>query len=113
MASTPLSDAALLRRLGQRIARYRLNRNLTQDTLAREAGVSLATLQRMEAGRSAQITSLVRVLRALELLDNLDVLIPEPPESPLQQVKLEGRRRRRARTSRSETPPSWTWGDET
>jgi len=112
MASSPLSDAAVLGRLGERISRYRLNRNLTQDALAREAGVSLATLQRMEAGRSSQLTNLVRVLRALNLLDNLDVLIPEPPESPLQQIKLEGRKRRRARRSRSTNPPSWTWGDE-
>ncbi|HEX5131968.1 MAG TPA: helix-turn-helix transcriptional regulator, partial [Candidatus Krumholzibacteria bacterium] len=102
----------ILRQLGGRLARYRLNRNLTQDALAREAGVSLATLQRMEGGHSAQVARLVRVLRALGLLDNLNLLIPEPPESPLQQVKLAGRSRQRARTSRSETPPVWTWGNE-
>jgi transcriptional regulator with XRE-family HTH domain len=106
-------DSSILAQLGRRIARYRLNRNLTQGALAGEAGVSLATLQRMEAGRSAQTASLLRVLRALGLLDNLDALIPEPPESPLQQVKLAERTRQRARTSSPpERPSTWTWEDD-
>ncbi len=112
MNSNPSPDSTVLGRIGRRIARYRLNRNLTQEALAREAGVSLATLQRMEAGHSTQTASLVRVLGALELLGNIDALIPEPPLSPLQQVKLAGKKRRRARPTQKQKPSPWTWGDD-
>ena len=71
--------------LGQRIARYRLNRNMTQSALAGEAGVSLPTVQRLEGGHSTQATNLIRVLRALRLLGNLDNLVPEPVATALKE----------------------------
>jgi putative transcriptional regulator len=105
-----MSDTAALEVLGQRIARYRLNRNMTQAALAREAGISLPTVQRLEGGHSTQATNLIRVLRALQLLDNLDSLVPEPAISPLQQARMQGRTRQRASSPRSHKPASpWTW----
>ena len=105
-----MSDTAALEVLGQRIARYRLNRNMTQAALAREAGISLPTVQRLEGGHSTQATNLIRVLRALQLLDNLDGLVPEPAISPLQQARMQGRTRQRASSPRSQKPAStWTW----
>jgi transcriptional regulator with XRE-family HTH domain len=106
-------DPAALQELGQRLTRARLDRNLTQADLAREAGVSKRTVERLEAGKSTQLGNLLRMLRALDLLGRLDALVPESPPSPVEQLRLEGRRRERARRA---TPPaagrSWTWGDE-
>jgi len=108
------SDSAILKELGSRIAKHRLNRNLTQAELAQEAGISLRTLVRIEQGYPAQSPSLVRLLRVLHLLENMEALIPEPPVSPLQQLKLQGKQRKRASskpaTSASKKP--WSWGDE-
>mgnify|MGYP001814951743 FL=1 len=105
-----MSDTAVLVALGQRIARYRLNRNMTQAALAREAGISLPTVQRLEGGHSTQATNLIRVLRALQLLENLDVLVPEPAISPLQQARMQGKIRQRASSPRSRKPATpWTW----
>lgn len=107
------SDSAVLEELGSRIAQYRLNRNLTQEDLAKEAGMSLRTLVRIERGYPAQMPSIVRLLRALRLLDNMEALIPEPPVSPVQQLKMEGKKRKRA-SSKSATPAvkqPWSWGD--
>ena len=99
--------------LGRRLARHRLNRNLTQAVLAAQAGVSTLTVQRMEHGRSSQAANLIRILRALGLLDNLDALVPEPAISPIQQARMRGRIRQRAsRSGKPEPPADWSWGDE-
>ncbi len=108
------SDDATLEELGSRIARYRLNSNLTQEALAKEAGVSKRTVHRLEHGHSTQASNLIRILRALRLLENLEALIPEPAISPIQQVKMHGKKRKRASSSSDEpehkTP--WSWADE-
>ena len=108
------SDSEALRELGGRIARYRLNKNLTQAALATQAGVSRPTIQRIEQGKSTQTSNLIRILRAFNLLDNLDVLVPEPAISPIQQARMRGKTRRRASSSTRERAavPTWTWGDE-
>ena len=111
-----LSGDATLQELGSRIALHRLNRNLTQAQLAKEAGVSLSTVTRMESGSSSQISNLVRVLRALDLLENLNLLIPQPAVSPIQQLKLEGRARKRARPAKepkTEEAAPWSWDEDT
>ncbi len=105
-----LSDAAVLEELGQRIARYRLNRNMTQGALATESGVSTPTVQRLENGQSTQASNLIRILRTLHLLENLDALVPEPAISPLQQARMQGKTRQRASSPRKrQTPTRWTW----
>lgn len=112
-----LNDEAVLTELGQRLARTRLERNLSQQHLAHEAGVSKVTIERLEAGVPVKSTSLVRVLRSLGLLEALDRLIPEPLPSPVERLKLQGQRRRRARgRAGGKGPPGesgpWRWGDE-
>ncbi len=108
------TDRRVLAELGDRLARHRLNRNLTQDQLAREAGVSKRTVVRLENGQSSQVTNLVRILRALDLLGNLDALVPAPLASPIEALKVKSRKRRRASPVGSKSKPSsdWTWGDE-
>jgi len=108
------SDKAVLEELGRRVARYRLNRNLTQAAFAAEAGVSQRTVHRIEHGHSTQATNLIRVLRALGLLDNVEALVPEPAASPVQQVRLRGKQRQRASSSPAAAPADepWSWGDE-
>jgi len=107
------SDKATLIELGKRVARHRLNRNLTQSALADEAGISERTMIRLEQGQSSQLLNFIRVLRVLDLLENLEALIPEPPISPIQQVKMQGKRRKRASspTDKPETKEPWSWGD--
>jgi len=100
--------------MGERLARSRLNRNLTQAQLAADSGVSKRTVERMESGESVQLTSLVRILRALDLADNLDALIPEPGLSPVAQLERKGKERRRASSGakdRQEPGETWTWGE--
>jgi transcriptional regulator with XRE-family HTH domain len=118
MRITPQStDQAVLRELGARVAQTRLEQNLSQHEVAGEAGVGLATLKRLEAGRPVRLDAFVRVLRTVGLLEALDRAVPEPTPSPIQELKLRGRRRRRAgtprkRTSHDNQPGAFRWGDE-
>jgi transcriptional regulator with XRE-family HTH domain len=97
-----LTDAAVLEELGHRLKRTRLQRNLTQLTLAEEAGVSLATVRNLEDGKPSQLVTLIRVLRVLGLLGGIERAVPEPPPSPIEELRLRGRERRRASSPRSE-----------
>lgn len=109
-----LTDDAVLRELGQRLAAARLARNLTQAELAAEAGVSKRTLGRLEMGQAAtQLSGFVRVCRALRLLDRLDALIPtSTTTSPLAELERKGKRRRRASgTKPQKSGKPWTWGE--
>ena len=114
MAQRPeLSDKALQQLLGSRLRGLRLNRNESQEELARRAGVGKATLQRLEEGRSGTIVTLLHVLRALDL-DNLDALLPAVEESPLAEARGErqARLRARGRSAPKDPPAGWRWGDE-
>lgn len=108
-----LSDQAVLKEIGYRIARYRLNQDKTQAALAQEAGVSNRTMARVEHGDSVQASSIIRILRALQLIENLDTLIPEPAVSPVQQLKMQGKQRQRAssKPAKPKQEQPWSWGD--
>lgn len=114
MAEATSPERAALAELGARLARQRLERNLTQAALAREAGVSKSTVERLENGESTQLSSFLRILRALGLAENLASLVPEPALSPIELLKLRGKQRRRAssKSRGSGAAKTWKWDDE-
>ena len=119
-----LTDAAILQILGERIQRYRIEAGLTQAELAEQAGIGKRTAERIEAGRGAELVTLIRVLRTLNILEGLERLLPELPPSPIAQLELRGKQRQRVsprrRQSEVATRPDrvrgssparrWTWG---
>lgn len=99
--------------LCQRLEKIRLTRNLTQAQLARQAGVSLRTITRLEKGEGISLDTLIRVMSALELQSNLQTLLPDPDIRPIERVLTGGSERKRARPLKPNQPTSaWTWGDE-
>lgn len=114
-----LTDQAILRELGERLQRRRIDAAWTQARLAEEAGVSKRTVERMESGESTDILMLLRVLRALQLVAALDGLVPELPQSPLALLRSRGRVRKRVGhprrpapdTSASQPAQPWKWRD--
>jgi transcriptional regulator with XRE-family HTH domain len=109
-----ITDATVLEELGSRLERTRLNRNLTQEQLAEEAGVSRPTVVRIESGGVVKLPAFIRVLRALDMLEGLEALVPEPVPSPIEQLERQGRQRKRARKATPKkddgTLDAWTWG---
>ena len=89
----------MLRELGHRIERLRLQRNQSLVDLAKAAGVGTATLQRLETGKNANLQTVIRVLRAMNHLGDLDNIIPEVEVSPFEITDARRTPRRRASSS--------------
>jgi len=109
-----LTDTIILAEIGERIARRRLEFHLTQAALAKEAGIAKRTLERVEAGAAAQLSTIIRIFRVLGLLPNLDQMLPESNPGPIEVMERKGKIRKRA-SSRRQGPgkeESWTWGDD-
>jgi transcriptional regulator with XRE-family HTH domain len=115
--SADITNPNILEELGARLSRHRLNKNLTQEELAHRAGISVATLKRIEhGGSSTLLINMINVLRALGLDQNLELIVPEVPPSPIQLAHLQKRVRQRAGRKRKAPSdvdsPTWTWSDD-
>ena len=106
------TDKAVLKEIGARLEQIRLNRNLIRTDLAEQAGISRNTIERVESGDSVQLTNLIRLCRALGILSRFEAVFPSPAISPIDQLKLQGKSRRRASKKRSERVDKWTWRDK-
>lgn len=114
--NSQMTDEALLKLIGERLARLRVSRNLTQEQLAEQAGLGLRTVQRLELGAAAtQLSGFLRVCRVLGLVEQFEWLIPEPTVSPMAQLKFQSRKRQRATGTRTKSDQAqkkpWTWAE--
>jgi putative transcriptional regulator len=98
--------------LCKRLESIRLSRNMTQQQLAQEAGVSLRTVGRLEKGQGVSLDTFIRVLTALRIQQSLESLLPDPTVRPIERVGAGMAERKRARPAGvSNEPPAWSWGD--
>lgn len=101
--------------IGRRVARRRIELQLTQAEAAKQAGLGKRTLERIEAGESTQLASLLRLLRVVDLLDHLERAIPDTFPGPMELLKHQGKTRKRASKRRrsNDTGQPWTWDEKT
>ncbi len=99
-----MTNKAVAAELGERLERLRLARNLTQQMLADEIGITAKSYRQLVAG-GGKLENLIAALRALNALDQLDNFLPEPAPSPLEQLKLRGKQRQRVRQARGPQTP--------
>lgn len=102
---TPTATA--LNELGQRLARVRKQQGYSQTRLAQEAGIGVATLRRIEAGKDSQLESWLKLLGALHMTHAINALLPENFNSPMAQVKKGSKR-----SAKKEGSAEFKWGDE-
>ena len=106
------NNSAVLRELGARIKRNRIDMQLSQQDFAAKAGISTRTLSAAENGEDIRLSSLLRILRTLGCLENIDLLIPELAFDPESYRTLGKERKRVSRTSEGKDTSEWKWGDE-
>lgn len=67
-----LTEQEILKEMGNRLKKIRLQHNLTQKELSEEAGLSVSTISLIEQGKSTTTESLVRILSRLNRLKDLE-----------------------------------------
>ncbi len=103
-----MSDETVLKELGRRLAKARINANLTQDELADAIDVDRGRISRLESAGAGKLSTLVAVLRHLDQLELLNHWLPEGTTiSPLKQLENELKKpaeRKRVRKTRASKP---------
>ena len=109
MKISPLTpETEVLSELATRLARLRKAQGYSQIELAKEAGIGVATLRRIEAGRDSQLGSWLKLLKTLNMMHSIDSLLPENYNSPMAEVSAVRGRKQRQSASTSGV----VWGDE-
>ncbi len=91
-----MSDKAIIKEIGRRVRRKRLEGNFTQQETADLAGISRTTVSDLERGNPFEILTLIQILRVLNALNEIDSFLPDPGISPLQLAKMRGKERQKA-----------------
>jgi len=91
-----LSNTEIVRRIGDKIKRIRLNSNITRDELQALTGIHAKTIGDAEAGKNITMMTFVAIIRGLNMLDQLTELLREEGVSPVMMAKNQGKEPKRA-----------------
>jgi len=83
-----MQDTLILTKMGQRLKSLRLKQNITQQSLADAANVSLSTVKKIEKGEIRSFDAFLRMLRTLGKLDVLQPLVEEEQLSPSEYYEM-------------------------
>jgi len=104
-----MSDKALSQHIGAFIKHHRMVSNITQDALAKDAGISRSTLSLLERGETVTLATLIQVLRVLDQLNVMEAFTVKQTISPLALAKIEKRKRKRASGITNEVENTSNW----
>ena len=100
-------EKEILRELGKRLARVRKQQGYSQEQLAGEAGIGVATLRRIEGGKDSQLESWLKLLKALQMASSIDNLLPRNIKSPMVEALAQKKGSRKKSGAKG-----IVWGDE-
>lgn len=101
-------DDTILTEFARRLRQVRKQSGYSQAELAKNAGIGVATLRRIEDGQDAQIVSWLKILRALSMVNAIDHLLPETFVSP----RAEALAKKKKGKGKKPPTPGMKWGDE-
>jgi transcriptional regulator with XRE-family HTH domain len=67
-----LTEQEILKEIGERLKKIRLQHNLTQKDMSEDVGLSVSTISLMEQGKSTTTESLIRILSRLNRIKDLE-----------------------------------------
>ena len=98
MAHTPAAVIRTEAQIGRHLATWRRLRRLTASEVADRAGVSVATVSRIERGSGASLENVLRVSRALGVMDPFAAAL-DPYTTEVGQLRAEEALPKRVRAS--------------
>ncbi len=91
------SDTQLGKRIGHKIKAVRLQRNITQQSLAEASSISLSSVKKVENGEIGSFDTLIRILRTLGMLESISALFEEEQLSPSEYYEMVNKARKQNR----------------
>ncbi len=88
--------------LGAQFRAARIQAELDQATLAKQANVSEGAVKALETGRGSTLKTMIKILRALNRTDWLEAFAPGVSVSPLQALKGTAAPRQRVSRNRKQ-----------
>ena len=67
-----LTEQEILKEIGQRIKKIRVQHNLTQKEMSEDVGLSVTTISLIEKGKSTIVESLIRILMRLNRIKDFE-----------------------------------------
>ena len=92
-----LSDTQLGKRIGEKLKAIRLKRNITQQSLAEAASISLSSVKKVENGEIGSFDTLLRILRTLGMLESISQLFEEEHLSPSEYYEMVNKAKKQTR----------------
>ena len=92
-----LSDTQLSKRIGEKLKAIRLKRNITQQSLAEAASISLSSVKKVENGEIGTFDTLLRILRTLGMLESISQLFEEEHLSPSEYYEMVNKAKKQTR----------------
>ncbi|MEW6220855.1 MAG: helix-turn-helix transcriptional regulator, partial [Thermodesulfobacteriota bacterium] len=84
---TLVSPGEMAKAMGERVRILRLRKEWTRETLARRAGVSVASLKRFETTGMASLGLVLKVAHALDRLQELNKVFQPPPARSIEELE--------------------------
>jgi transcriptional regulator with XRE-family HTH domain len=66
------TEKEILKEIGKRLKKIRVQHNLTQQDLCEEVGLSVTTISQIEQGKSTTVESLIRILMRLNRIKDFE-----------------------------------------
>jgi transcriptional regulator with XRE-family HTH domain len=94
-----MSNSDIISKLGMRFKEYRIRLRMTQQEVAKKAGVSIFLISQFESGNSNNITmgSFLSLIRSIGFLAEIQKILPEMPPSPEEIERINKNKKERVR----------------
>lgn len=100
------SDNRLIELIGTKVKNLRLNKNMSQASVATDSGVTISVVQRLEKGAGCTLLNLIKILRGINGLNLISDFFKQEPVSPRMLAQLANKKKARKRASKSNNKPS-------